>query len=251
MRHIGEHTSDMLRRMIRGEWRTPEQLAEAKAEWEKAEAERLAAHEARQAEEWPRFLAKLDVPDMAQAALARPDALAPTLALDAAQRFLTSRRRFLVLTGGTGAGKTVGGCFCLRASRRRVPGEDAMLEWWEEGAMFVRLATLLRVSDFNPEDQRTFSRACSREVLVLDEVGGRPGESLTPRQHGLLEELVDRRDVRGFRTVLTTNLSLRSDAEGAPSPFATFVQEKVASRMSASLVAQDCGREDLRRRRQP
>jgi DNA replication protein DnaC len=238
----------MLRESRAGKRRTPEELAAAQAEWEREEAAARVAHEAEQRRDWPEFLRDVGVPDQALAALARQEPLEATLALEAAERFLSSNRRFLVLSGCVGTGKTVAACWCLRASRRRSAERTELLEWWRGGAGFYRFASIKRVSDYEPRDQELFARACERAVLVLDEVGGRPGQVLGDRHLELLEELIDRRDVRGRRTIITTNLVLHPASREEKSPFAAFVGDRVASRLASSLQAQDCGTEDLRRR---
>lgn len=231
--------------------RTPEERAALELQRKAEEAEAAKRHLALEAERWPLHLRHCGAPPEAVSVLA---AGAPryTPALRAAEDFLHGSKRFLVLGGGTGAGKTLAACWCLKAALRRETRTGyGFLEYDSDAGLFLRLFRLTRLSDFDMPDRLLFRRACDARVLVLDEVQrARPGEELTPRGQEWLDEVLDARDAAHKRTVLTTNLSVRHDAPDEKR-LARFVGDRAASRIARSCQVQDCGTADLRREVKP
>lgn len=235
--------ADLLRRAVEGKKRTPEELERLEAEWKAQEARERAEHDARQRVEWPEHLAACGAPPEAVAALRKP---MDTAAVRAARAFLADKRRSLVLSGYTGAGKTVAACLLFGAATRvETRTGHNLREWDSSRGMFLDFRRLKRVSDYAAQDRLLLHRAWAVPVLVLDELGGQPGEELGPRSLELLEELVDHRDAPGRLTAYTTNLSIQR-VDGQSSAFAAFVKARVLSRLNRSGMFRDCGTRDLR-----
>lgn len=244
--------ADLFRRAIKGEKRTPEELERLEAEWAQQEKAERAAHLERQRAEWLEHLARCGAP---QRAVEAAKAIRDTPAVKAARECLAKHRQSLVLSGWTGTGKTVAACLLFGAARRvETRTGYGLREWDASRGLFVDFRRLLRVTDslrFNrasdmpPADRRLFEDACRVQVLVLDEVGGEPGEELDKRHKQLLEELVNHRDAPGRTTGYTTNLSIHRKGE-QPSDFAAFIGARNMSRIGRSCIVQDCGTRDMR-----
>lgn len=249
-----QRLAELFRRGIRQAGRyTPEERARLEADWKAAEARTREAHARGQAEAWPEHLRRCGAPPEAVLALARVEPWAPgwalvqTPAVQSVREWLERGLRWLVLTGGTGAGKSLAACLALRhAQRTETRTPYGLAEWDADAGRFVRLGALFRLSDFEARDRAEWEHVKRCRVLVLDEVGGRPGDVPTPRQQEALDELVDARDRAGARTVLTSNLSLQRTDTGE-SDFARYVGRKNLSRMARSYLARDVGTRDLRR----
>lgn len=245
--------AEILRRGINGERRTPQEIERLEAEWAEQERAERAAHAERQRAEWFEHLARCGAPDRVHAEAARN--LVDTPAVKAARACLNDRKQSLVLSGWTGTGKTVAACLLFGAARRvETRTGYGLREWDASRGLFVDFRRLLRVTDslrFNrasdmpPADRRLFEDACRVQVLVLDEVGGEPGEDLDKRHKALLEELVNHRDAPGRVTGYTTNLSIHRKGE-QPSDFAAFIGARNMSRIGRSCIVQDCGTRDMR-----
>nr|WP_217441891.1 ATP-binding protein [Myxococcus sp. CA039A] len=230
-------------------------LVQLEADWKRREVESQQAEaaervrlEVAQADAWPLHLKLCDAPSEAVEALAGDEVL-ETAALRAARHVLREGLRTLLLSGGTGVGKTAGACHLFRSAvRHETRGGQHLPEWDASAGLFVPWSQLKRVSDHEAGDVPLLQRAARVRVLVLDDVDGLPGEELGPRHRELLEELVDRRDRPGMVTAYTTHLSVQR-REGGPSDFATHVGARVVSRMSrpGTFHLADCGTRDLRR----
>lgn len=235
--------ADLLRRAVEGKKRTRAEIEQLEADWKAQEAKERAEHAARQRVEWPAHLAGCGAPPFAVKALEKP---LETAAVRAAREFLTSGKQSLVLSGFTGTGKTAAACLLFGAAQRTETRTGHNLREWDSSrGMFLDFRRLKRVSDYTAEDRLLLRRAWAVPVLVLDELGGQPGEELGPRSLELLEELVDHRDAPGRLTAYTTNLSIQR-MEGQPSAFAAFVKARVLSRLNRSGMFRDCGTRDLR-----
>ncbi|MBZ4371454.1 hypothetical protein [Corallococcus sp. AS-1-6] len=245
--------AELLRRgLANARKRTPEELAALEREWQQREVEERRAHEAAQAQTWPMHLRLCGAPVEAVAALTGKAPLA-TPALETARQALKEQLRTVLLSGFTGAGKTVGACELFRAATRVETRTGQRLPEWDYSAgLFLRWTQLKRVSDYHAEDRALYHRACTVRVLVLDDLGGMPGEALGARHRELLEELADRRDRPGLVTGYTTNLSVHA-VDGAPSAFRAWAGERVVSRMCrrGTYVLRDCGTRDLRKEGAP
>ncbi|AAK94355.1 hypothetical protein Mx8p20 [Myxococcus phage Mx8] len=232
--------------------RTPEELEVLEREWQAQEAKERAQHEAAQAETWPMHLRLCGAPAEAAKVLGAAGVL-DTPALRAAREALADGKRTLLLSGHTGAGKTLGACHLFRAAVRvETRTGQRLREWDASSGLFLRWTQLKRLSDYAQEDRLLYQRACTVRVLVLDDLGGMPGETLGTRHRELLEELVDRRDRPGLVTGYTTNLGLHRQ-ESAPSDFSAFVGARVVSRMcrQGTYLLRDCGTRDLRKEGTP
>nr|WP_217442126.1 hypothetical protein [Myxococcus sp. CA039A] len=252
--------ADLMRKaMSQARARPSAGLAQLESDWmqrevelQQAEAAERARHEAAQVAAWPLHLKLCHAPPEAVDALTG-DTVLETAALRAARHVLQEGLRTLLLSGGTGVGKTAGACHLFRSAVRYETRTGQRLPEWDASAgLFVRWSRLKRISDYEAEDRQLLHRATHARVLVLDDVGGLPGEELGPRHRELLEELVDRRDRPGMVTAYTTNLSVQRK-EAGPSDFATHVGARVVSRMSrqGTFHLADCGNRDLRRGAKP
>lgn len=246
--------AEILRRGIRGERRTPAEIEQLEREWADRERAERTAHKERQAAEWIEHLERCGAPPRVAEAARKLD---DTPAVQAARRCLAERRQSLVLSGWTGAGKTVAACLLFGAAcRQETRTGYGLSEWDSSRGLFVDFRHLLRVTDdrrnydltsaMSPTEKRLFETACQVKVLVLDEVGGEPGEMLNATHKKLLEELVNHRDAPGRITAYTTNLSLHRKGD-QPSDFAAYVGARCMSRIGRSCISVDCGTRDLRR----
>jgi DNA replication protein DnaC len=240
-----KHTGDILRDILAGIRRSPDDREKAQAEYDAWALAQKEQHEAKQKALWADHLRQCGAPDRAVEALSGP--YRQTLAVQAAERWLKSDKGFLLLAGWTGCGKTAAACLAFREATRLASRlQEPLPEWDSWGALFLRFTALKRLSDFDQEDQALFAKACRVRVLVLDDVALAPGEELTPRIREYVEDLFEARDARGKRTAITTNLSVEKEGD-KPSAIARCLGPRVVSRMARGLVVQDCGREDLRR----
>ncbi|NTX16790.1 hypothetical protein HUA76_39050 [Myxococcus sp. CA056] len=234
-------------------------LVQLEADWKRREVELRQAEAAERvrlevahADAWPLHLKLCAAPSEAVEVFTG-DKVLETAALRAARLVLQEGLRTLLLSGGTGVGKTAGACHLFRSAVRHEPRSGQHLPVWDASAgFFVRWSQLKRVSDDEAEDDQLLQRATRVRVLVLDDVDGLPGEELGRRDRELLEELVDRRDRAGMVTAYTTHLSVQR-RDGGPSDFATYVGARVVSRMSrpGTFHLADCGNRDLRRGAKP
>ncbi|NVJ24023.1 hypothetical protein HUW62_22605 [Myxococcus sp. AM011] len=250
-----QRLADLMRKgMSQARERPSAGLAQFEADWKQREVEsqqakatERARHEAAHAEAWPLHLKRCHAPPEAVEALAG-DKVLETAALRAAKHVLHEGLRTLLLSGGTGVGKTVGACHLFRlAVRSETHGGQRLPEWDASAGVYVSWSRLKRASDHEAEDMLLLQRAVQVRVLVVDDVSGPPGEEVGPRQRELLEELVDRRDRPGLVTAYTTRLSVQR-RDGGSSDFATHVGARVVSRMSrqGTFHLADCGNRDLR-----
>lgn len=172
-----------------------EALAED-ARFNRVRQERLAEQNIRDA--IPDMLRRLDVPLDAVVALRN---LRSGLPVDAAKKFLAAdvaEKRFLLLLGKPGAGKTVAAAYVLaHALLHRRPRDP------HEVAAFTRATTFSRLSKYASDDRAWFESLCRVSVLVLDDLGV---ETLGAIGAELFDELVDRRHGNRLRTVITSNL---------------------------------------------
>ena len=122
--------------------------------------------------------------------------------------------RDLVLTGGTGLGKT----FLLRSMAERLIEKDV-------NVLIIsayRMLEILRKSYF--ENDRSAAELLDAEVLMIDDLGSEPMmQNITVEQ---LFNLINERQNRGLSTVISTNLDM--------SRFRERYTERIASRLRDS-----------------
>lgn len=138
-----------------------------------------------------RVLKALDASGAGDRALLAAVSAKRTEALEAAQEWLTQKRTWLVLLGGTGTGKTVAAVWAMREAARQA-----------EPVAFRTAAALSRMSGFN-EGAVELERLQRVSLLVVDDVGA---EAQTSWGQGLLSELLDARHQGFRRTIITSNL---------------------------------------------
>lgn len=159
-------------------------------------------------------------------------ALRETRALEASRRFLGDRhRRLLVLSGGTGAGKTTAAAWIAMQLSR--------------SATFVRAAKLEALGRWDA-DQRV--RIENAQLLVLDDLGAEHIDAKSAFR-SMLDEIVDTYySDRRRRMVITTNLRARRESPRDPAGLAERYGERMLSRLREHGMLGDCGVEDLRRK---
>lgn len=111
---------------------------------------------------------------------------------------------FLSLLGSVGIGKTCAAVYVMgellrRHLERDMPGGGTP----PPPALFVRGATLGRLSAYDRADREWFDDMLRCGVLVLDDLGKEPLNEVTKSQ---LFELLDTRSGRSRRTVITANM---------------------------------------------
>ena len=131
-----------------------------------------------------------------------------------ANEYPDSPYRDMVLTGGTGLGKT----FLLRAMAERLIERD-------RNVLIIsayRMLEMLRKSYFENEDSA--SELLNAEILMIDDLGSEPlMQNVTVEQ---LFNLLNERQNRGLSTVISTNLDMAK--------FRERYTERIASRLSDS-----------------
>lgn len=145
-----------------------------------------------------------------------------TPALNHGQRFEDADKTILVLSGGTGSGKTLSASHVAMNIGGSRPG-------------FVRSTRFERLGRYDKDMQAWLD---SRTMLVLDDVGVEFLDS-KGAYLSLLDELIDVAWGRKSRIVMTTNLD--------PKAFAERVGRRVWSRIADVGIVARCGDVDLRR----
>lgn len=210
-------------RELEERYNTPEAAADRDAAAKQEAAEQLA--QAR----WSRA-ANLDrakdcrVTDDVREALVSRNGLRDTASRSAVRVWIddAQARPWLVLSGGTGCGKSV-------AAAEYVA---------EHGALWVRAELLVRVFQANFGDQfeqQELIRDC--RDLVLDDIGS---EAEPLKMCSVLIEILDARKSRRQRTIVTTNLGKRAFAE-------RYANERLISRLAEQIAWHGDTATDLRR----
>lgn len=153
----------------------------------------------------------------------------------------TEERRFLILCGPKGTGKTVAAALVVQehlridAGRSRPSGN----EWaYVDRATWALSSSLARLSLYDRDDKAGFETACRTPLLVVDDYGA---EFKSEVSRGLLEELFMRRYGDWKRTVLTTNLD--------PDALKDQLGERLVDRINAACIVCVCQGESMRRQR--
>lgn len=141
-----------------------------------------------------------------------------TPAAVAVRDWLTGGKAFLVLTGGTGAGKSVAACLAL-----------------ESGGIFERAVSAARLGLYGDDDVKRMRSLRRTRVLVLDDLGAEFSGDVWRAQ---FDELVDERYGARHRTIITTNLS--------PDAVRERYGARVADRIRHDGTVVACGAESLR-----
>lgn len=155
------------------------------------------------------------------------DTLDETRAIGSTRRWLESDRPVLILSGGTGVGKTVAAAHAMaRAVRSQFVRAVQVGAHWERWSSD-------RESNIAPLDLAV-------PLLVIDDLGQ---ESLEDRRTiCALEEIFDARKTPRTRTIVTTNL----DKKGIESRYRS---ERINSRLSECATIAMLQGDDMRRRR--
>lgn len=107
----------------------------------------------------------------------------------------------LYLNGGVGSGKTIAAkSICLA-----LLGRGARVLYTTEPDLFCRLRSSF--SDAEATENGVIARYCSPDVLFIDDLGK---EKVSEYYAARLFQILDRRDVAGKPTVITTQLPLRA-----------------------------------------
>lgn len=237
---------ELLRAGLAGQVRTPEQRAARERQHARDTELAAAMAEKRMADTFGLHVHRCGAPERTVREVSR-DLLADTTALQKARTWMAGDESHLLLSGGTGAGKSLAAAWTLRLAKRIAAwGHLGELEWDENGAMWMPFGKLCRLSAYDEVDQYALRRAHRVRILVLDDVGTGDADTLKAHEKQRLEELADERDAEGRRTVWTTNLGIRP-AGTSPSPFAEYIGRRAYSRLVRSVCAVDCGNRDLRR----
>ncbi len=146
------------------------------------------------------------------------DAVRDTAAVRAVREWLNGGSTFLVLTGGTGAGKTLAACLAL-----------------EKGGRFERAVAAGRLGLYGDEDVARMKALRETRMLVLDDLGAEFAGDVWRAQ---FDELVDERYGNRLGTVITTNLS--------PAALKERYGARVADRIRHDGQVVACGSESLR-----
>lgn len=136
---------------------------------------------------------------------------------------------FLVLTGGTGCGKTFAAAMAMSRFSRSVE--------------YVRASHLAaRYEPFSGDRERDIEPLrMSAGLMVLDDIGTERRSAdgrRDPRFMPALSDVIDSRQQLG--TIITTNLSKQAFLE-------TYADPRMASRLEQSGYFHGCGNDDLRR----
>jgi DNA replication protein DnaC len=199
-------------------------------ERERTELERKASERERRETQLERVRAHLT--DSGYRALVNGERLRATDALRVVKRWcdkLPEKHRFLVLTGGTGCGKTFAAAYAMAIAKSRVE--------------YVRASHLADRHDPYgwDRDRGVVPLRMSAPLMVVDDVGterrnadGRRDQRFMPA----LSDIIDSR--QQLRTIITTNLSKAAFLE-------TYCDPRMASRLAQSGHFHGCGNTDLRR----
>lgn len=186
----------------------------------------------------PYRLQTIGVPSEDIIALGKP--LEPTLALDAAKRFIDAPRlagiRFLLLLGAPGVGKTLAAAYVIRHEARRFDW-NGQATGSTEPIKLVQAGSLTRIDSHDRVDTANLDAMVRCRLLVVDDMGDEGG----PIGRGALLDVLTRRDAAARATVITTNLTAErfSELYGAP----------LMSRIQARGIAPNLSKERSRRRR--
>lgn len=196
--YLAEHQRTMAEEARREE-------AERRAKWEASQVEARKSRIAAYRVEWgipPRVIALLD-------------GVGDTDAVRKARAFMdeSNPRTLLVLSGGTGCGKTVAACVALDYAtaydpylRQRLvtPGETRPAQRFNSPGRFVKAIDLVRAGTFDGAFWESLEDA---SVLVIDDLGTEP---LDEKGWALanVAALLDGRYDSLRKTILTTNLPL-------------------------------------------
>lgn len=160
-----------------------------------------------------------------EAAIIAGEGLADTPALSAVREWLAGDRPVLILSGGTGAGKTVAAAWALAAR------EGAF-----QALRAVRLGSAFERWSSDREDGVEALRLKVSTMLV-DDLGQEPIEDR--RVIPAIEELFDARQTPRLRTLITTNLSRDQIRQR--------YSERVISRLAQNAKVVQVSGTDLRR----
>lgn len=139
--------------------------------------------------------------------------------------------RFVLLTGGDNAGKSVG-------TGKTTAAAHALVSMG--GGLYIESAELATIAASRRfEDRERMRLAREVECLVVDELGVEPTRDARTARDVALFDIVNRRQSRPKITILITNLTTKA--------ITAQLDERVRSRMRSSYIVVDCTGEDMRR----
>ena len=139
--------------------------------------------------------------------------------------------RFVLLTGGSDSGRSVGTGKTTAAAHALV----AM-----GGGVYIESAELATLAGSRRwEDRERLRLAREAECLVVDEIGVEASSAARTARDSALFDIVNRRQAKPKITVLITNLTTADVIKQ--------LDERVRSRMRQSIAIVDCTGEDMRR----
>jgi DNA replication protein DnaC len=127
-------------------------------------------------------------------------------AVAAVEMFLATapERRFLVLGGQTGTGKTIAAASALLSCVDELKTtEGHVTRRWTNRGLFMKASELARLGKFGAENVKAWERLAVRKLLVIDDLGA---EVPMPHWNDTLGELIDARMRGEVKTIVTTNL---------------------------------------------
>lgn len=148
---------------------------------------------------------------------------ADTSAARGVARWLAGRETWLVLTGGTGSGKSCAAAWALRTAH-----ESGRSVAWVQSARLAADAGRF-------EGAALAERLRGVDILVVDDVGAQDGSAFA---RDVLRELLTERHEEGHRSIITTNLD-------APA-LRAHLGDRLSDRVRASVQVTQCREASLR-----
>lgn len=155
----------------------------------------------------------------------------------AVRDFCAGQQTFCLILGGAGSGKTIAAAEALLNSKMHWgAGEQKQWAYSASEARFKLASDLARMSYFDTDSQRAIGRLERAPWLVLDDLGS---ELVTDTWRSNLSEIINRRNSRHLKTLITSNLTAED--------FKARYDERIISRIRGMGVVVASGTNDLRR----
>lgn len=115
------------------------------------------------------------------------------------QKFPILKKRNVILTGGTGTGKTyLAGCVAKEIAKKGFT--VIFLSSFSLNNVFIGYHSL-----FNPERQSGMDALINCDLLIIDDIGAE--QSVKNVTNGYLLDLINERNLKNVSTIITTNLT--------------------------------------------